>query len=91
MGRIYGYFDSPEQVEPVHDPPLTVSCPVCGKELSRPVKTISLMVPLPNGGWPERSYFYRTHKHCYDNLDETGKSRIDGLLVDAIVNARNTN
>lgn len=49
------------------------------------------MVPLDGGRWPERSYFYRAHKACYDSLDETAKSRVDGLLVDAVISTRNTN
>lgn len=82
----YGYFDSPTQIDPKFDPGLDVSCPVCGGMLVEPVKTISIMVPTS-----DRSYFYRTHKQCYDGLDDAGKSRVDGLIVDMVVSARNVN
>lgn len=88
---IYGYFDNAAQLTPAYDPGLNVVCPICAVTVSEPLKTISLMVPTKDGHWPERSYFYRTHKDCYDRLDGAGKTRVDGLLIDAICSARNTN
>lgn len=88
---IYGYFDNATQTEPKHDPGLNVPCPVCSKTLDFPMKTISLMVPTKEWERPDRSYFYRAHKRCYESLDDAGKSRVDGLIVDAIVSTRNVN
>lgn len=82
----YGHFTDAAQTRPSYDPGLDIECPVCGKRLSPPLKTISLMLP-----GDERSYFYRTHKGCYDGLSEEGRTRVDGLLIDAIASARNVN
>ena len=91
MTAIYGYFDSATQQHPRFDPGLSVYCPVCAGPLSMPIKTISLMY-LPNDGrQPDRSYFYRAHKQCYDALDDAGKRRIDGLIIDAVAASRNVN
>lgn len=86
---IYGYYDSPTQNEPVYDPGLEVDCPSCGKPLELPMKTISLMLYDRKQG--DRSYFYRTHKACYDLLDETQRGALDGLIVDAVASSRNVN
>lgn len=40
---IVGWFDSPEQTVPAHDPGLAVNCPVCSKPLSPPMVTHSLL------------------------------------------------
>jgi hypothetical protein len=86
---IYGYYDSPAQDKPTFDPGIDVNCPSCGLPLEPPLKTISLMLYDRNRG--DRSYFYRTHKACYDALDEKQKGALDGLLIDAISSIRNTN
>ena len=87
--RVYGYYDSPTQTEPAFDPGLDVNCPSCGRPLDLPVKTISLMLYDRKEG--DRSYFYRTHKACYDELDEQQKGALDGLLIDALASTRNMN
>lgn len=86
---IYGYYDSPTQDRPVFDPGLDVDCPSCGSRLESPLKTISLMFYDREVG--DRSYFYRTHKNCYDSLDEVQRGNLDGLLIDAIASTRNQN
>ena len=91
MKAIYGYFDDPLQRKPKFDPGLGVPCPVCTQDLELPVKTISITVPRVNRDWSDRSYFYRTHKQCYDKLDAGGRTRLDGFLVDVIVSIRNAN
>jgi hypothetical protein len=83
---IYGYFDNPAEETPVYDPTLDVDCPVCFKKLSLPVKTISLMLVGDS-----RSYFYRTHKACYDGLSPDEKTKLDSMLIDAIANTKNAN
>lgn len=77
---IFGWFNDTDCV-PTHDPGLEVNCVICGKPLSLPVKTISLMVVGDMG-----SYFYRTHKECYEQLDEKEISAIEGSLIDIITN-----
>lgn len=83
---IYGYFDSPDNETPAYDPALDVECPVCAEKLSLPVKTISLMLVGDN-----RSYFYRTHKTCYERLSSEEQTQLDSILIDAIANTKNTN
>lgn len=79
MANIYGYFTDAQQSEPAHDPGLDVDCPVCHKRLSRPIKTISVMLAQE-----KRSYFYRTHKACYDALNAEEAGNLDGILMDAM-------
>ena len=82
----YGYFTDAAQTQPAFDPGLEVPCPVCGEHLSPPLKTISLMLE-----GDARSYFYRTHKSCYESLGMERRGALDGLLVDAIAAAKNVN
>jgi hypothetical protein len=74
-----GWFESAEQVEPSHDPGLDVPCPVCGLTLTRPMKTISLMVV---GG--AASYFFRAHKPCWDSASEEERCQIESTIIDGI-------
>lgn len=83
---IYGYFDNPNEEAPAYDPGLEVGCPVCSENISPPLKTISLML-----AGDSRSYFYRTHKVCYDGLSPDEKIKLDSILVDAIANTKNAN
>jgi hypothetical protein len=85
MITIYGYFDDYGTV-PTFDPGLDVNCPVCHKKLSDPMKTINLMLP-----GDKRSYFYRVHKPCWDNLTPEQQGDVDGLLLDPIIQTKNTN
>lgn len=84
--RIYGYFTSGEQTEPEYDPGLEVDCPVCHKQLSRPMVAPSLMLVDDN-----RSYFYRVHKACYEMLTHEQVSELDGLIIDAVAATKNSN
>ncbi len=48
--RYFGYFDQPEQQEPVYDPGLAAPCPVCDRALTpTDLRTISLIPFLGNG------------------------------------------
>jgi len=84
--KTFGYYDEPGQIEPTYDPGLNVGCPVCGLPLERPLKTISLMLVGDN-----QSYFYRTHRACYDNLTPDEKMIYDGAIIDAVANSKNKN
>jgi hypothetical protein len=81
----YGYYDKPGD-EPAYDPGLEVECPICWKKLSRPIKSISLMLMDD-----DRSYFYRVHKLCYERLSEEEVTKLDSVLVDAVANKRSAN
>jgi hypothetical protein len=84
---IYGYFTDYQQTQPAFDPGLSVACPICGDALDEnDVRTISLAVPKD-----VKSYFYRVHKSCHEPLSKEQRSKVDGLLIDAIYSARNTN
>lgn len=80
---IVGYFDSPDQIEPAHDPGLTAPCVVCaqplGNETEGPhrVRNTSLMW---KGG--NRCYFYRYHHDCYFGLDEKEREAIEHSILE---------
>lgn len=74
---IYGYFTQANQDVPEYDPGLNVNCPICNQLLSAPMKTISVMLEGDS-----RSFFYRTHKPCYENLSEEEVTKLDSLVVD---------
>lgn len=74
--ELIGYFDNAEQLEPAYDPGLAIDCLICNFRLSKPVKTISLLKP----GDP-KSYFYRTHKSCYENLSATAITDLDSTIL----------
>lgn len=42
-----------------------------------PVRTVSLM---PVGG--DRSYFFRTHRQCWDELSQAGRQAIESSVID---------
>lgn len=75
----FGYFSSADQDLPEFDPGLDIDCLVCSKRLEPPLKTISLFVPNT-----DRSYFYRTHRNCYDSLSDNQKTMLDSQLVDKV-------
>ncbi len=75
---IFGYFDDPTQAEPAYDPGLDVLCPCCLRPLSKPIKTISLMAP-----GSQKSWFFRTHKVCWENATPNEKMGIESSLIDA--------
>ncbi len=85
--RVYGYYSQAGQIEPDYDPGLDAPCLICSGALTpTDVRTISLMVPGDS-----RSYFYRVHRSCHEPLSEAERIKVDGLLIDAIYSARNTN
>lgn len=73
---IFGYFESALDEKPTHDPGLETICPICAKNLERPVKTISLMKDGDN-----KSYFYRTHKDCYEQANNETITEIESSLI----------
>lgn len=75
---IFGWF-SDTGIIPEHDPGLGVNCIFCGKKLSSPIKTISLMKDGDN-----KSYFYRSHKDCYEQLSNNEITEIESSLIDNI-------
>lgn len=86
MTSIFGYFDDYYQTEPAYDPGLEVDCPVCNKQLSRPVWTVSFFVPGDN-----RSYFYRMHRACRATLSDAEASNYEQIVVDAVVRSKEAN
>lgn len=88
----FGYFDKPGQDAPAFDPGLNVECPVCQLALSRPMKTISLMLDDENlGGRDTRSYFYRVHKQCYEGLNAEEETALDSTIIDAVAASKYVN
>jgi len=84
---IFGWFDSPSQETPVHDPGLNAPCAVCGKTVGKhteknPIMTISLCVE--NVLYRDKSYFFRVHKPCWKALDEDEQCLIESSLIDKL-------
>lgn len=74
---IFGWFISPHQEKPEHDPGLDVPCPYCLKKLERHVMAISL--------WKTnaiKSYFYRAHKYCYEAATDDERNQVEWSLID---------
>ena len=91
MKNIYGYFSAFEQTTPDRDPGLNVPCPICQKVIGShtpdsPIKTISIFVEGDS-----RSYFYRVHKPCYDDLNPEQQNQLDWPIVDAIIKSNQAN
>lgn len=77
---LFGWFDDPTSAVPAHDPGMGATCPVCADTLASPVKTISLM---PAGH--DRSYFFRSHKACWEGLSGPEMRAIESSLVDSVI------
>jgi len=85
---VFGWFDSPEQKTPAHDPGEEGLCPICAKPIGpfvpeNAIKTISLMVHDPEHR--DRSYFYRAHGLCWEAAMPLEISDIESSLIDSIV------
>jgi len=76
-----GFFDNAEQSDPTYDPPHNAPCVVCGEPVCHPMKTISLMW---QDGADNKSYFYRSHKACYEKnpaaADKAALDLIQGMV-----------
>jgi hypothetical protein len=78
---IFGYFDDPGDQAPTFDPGLGVPCPFCLRPVGKDgIKTISLM-PIEGN----RSYFYRAHKGCYEQVSPDDIARLESSLIDTVV------
>lgn len=78
---LFGYFDSPGQETPAHDPGINAPCLVCFRPLdypNTPIVTISFSAYFDNA---ERSYFYRCHKACYNSLSDQEKGDIEAGVM----------
>ena len=79
LTQYIGWYDSPEQTTPTHDPPHDGPCIVCVKPLKPDdVRTISV---LYQGG--NKSLFYRMHKSCALTLTPKEEAMYDGAVLDA--------
>lgn len=58
--------------------PRTNQCLFCGKELNEPLKTISMLAE--NGD--HVTYFYRTHKNCYNEMPGEQIKEYEDSLID---------
>lgn len=74
---VFGFFDKADQITPAFDPGLDVLCPFCLRQLSAPMKTISFWLP-----GDARSYFYRSHKACYEGATPEAISQIESAQID---------
>jgi hypothetical protein len=74
---VFGYYDDPCSDTPAHDPGMDGKCAACGKALDRPVVTIS--VARLKG---DRSYFFRSHKACWESLSEEDQGLIESVAID---------
>jgi hypothetical protein len=85
---MYGYFDDPSQIKPAYDPGFEIACPYCKVELiasfTSPPVTISMMV----ADQPQRSYFYRAHRTCYENATDELRGAIETLPMFVDISSR---
>ena len=71
--RIVGHFDRPGETIPSFDPGLDVPDIVCWRPLrDKPRVTVSLM-----GVGGDRSYFFRSHKECWEALTPQDQQRYE--------------
>ena len=82
---VFGWFVSPEQETPAHDPGPDGICPQCTHPVGRhsidnPIKTISLAVE--DKEYRTRSYFFRAHKNCWDRATPHDQSMIESSVID---------
>lgn len=75
--RLFGYYDGLGNT-PAYDPGIDVPCIYCRRPLDFPLRTISFMVP-----GQDRSYFYRLHTACEEEMKVKGEAgHYEGLIVD---------
>lgn len=74
---IFGFFDRPNQTDPTYDPGYAMPCPICMTSLSKPTRTISLMLPGDS-----RCFFYRMHRKCAEETSKEEINRIESALID---------
>lgn len=76
-----GYYDNPAQTEPKHNPSPFVGCPICEEKIDSEdnMRTISLGA-LSYG----RSYFYRTHRTCHEDLGNQARLDLDQSVFNAV-------
>ena len=77
--KVFGWFEGHEET-PSYDPGMEGLCPVCARQLDKPIKTISLMPEERNG----KSYFFRSHKECWENLSDHEQWLIESSLIDEV-------
>jgi hypothetical protein len=90
---VYGYFDSPGQITPAHDPGAAGLCPVCAHavghhSIDNPLTTVSLCLEAPE--LRKRSYFFRAHCRCWDRATDHDKGLIESACIDSITPCRGT-
>jgi hypothetical protein len=76
-----GWFADTGQT-PEHDPKEYGLCPVCSRQVGRhsaenPLKTISIMKVEDS-----RSFFFRTHKLCWESIDQDEQNAIESSIID---------
>ena len=82
---VFGWFDSPEQKTPAHDPGTNGLCPQCcwsvgEHSIDNPVKTISLAIE--DRKYRGRSYFFRAHKNCWDRATPHDRMMVESSVID---------
>lgn len=82
-----GWFDHVDQTTPEHDPGPEAPCPGCVRPVGRhsqenPLKTISVMAIAP--GMPRSSFFFRTHKKCWEDLSDRERSLVESSVIDRV-------
>ena len=84
---VFGWFDSPEQTMPAHDPGQAAPCVICAWPVNKhsednPLVTISLAVQAKR--FRDRSYFFRAHKNCWERQTKHEQTLIESSLIDSI-------
>lgn len=77
MNKLIGYFEDFSNT-PKYDPGLDVGCLICMKPLSPPVRTVSVMKMKAL-----KSYFFRTHKSCWESLNEKEQKMYEASIIES--------
>ena len=83
MIGIVGWFDTPLQAAPTHDPGPYAPCPVCMDPLLGPTRLADIKcISVAWAGGTARSYFFRVHKACWERLSDDEKARLESSVLD---------
>lgn len=78
--KLFGFFEDEREV-PTYEPGTEVSCLLCGKPLNYPANAIKTISIYAFFHYAPRSYFYRTHKECYESTPESEIGDIEGSVM----------
>ncbi len=85
----FGWYDNPEQAEPVHMPGPDTPCPLCGEPIGSrgrvgPDGKSMLIVASLLAQGSDKSFFYATHRACRETATDEQIADIESAVVDGV-------